>query len=604
MKSIFSNLFELNRWLALSLFFVAPIAICDTKPTQAQESQQQLQTPPSVPVHRDAQPRDSFFAIESLETKTQDLSQELLGKALESEAFYTLVGQLKPVSEGFWDSYISLETPNLSEIERVREALAAWNESKIYYANVLVYESTQRGQRYASAYVVHVPSLRRVVESNGNFFGRLGITEKTPPAEVMLTIERCRQPDDRWRGFGMVFGYPHYAIDFFVNAGMHQRETGEFIERDFRQIPTFASQSGSFVYAVPKLSPLQLEDRSLQRRAVVLLDKYRELREQGPKLKPVELLRNWMDAGNGACHPEHILAKLPPKTDAELDAAIAKWNAPKTRPPQTFFNHLFVVFNQTDFDALRKSSFVRDELAASDQGLPKFHAVDENCQAIYLRGLDTYLELLGPNNKFNEPVGKIGIGWSVEKVGELDTVQHLLTKNSTAEFTKELTRWDFDREGAVDWYYALYHASSPAANACWWFSEYHRDFIPALFPEKKLQGSRLARRDLLDSQYDPKRIIKNVHSLTIELPKDAANALRSDLGTLGWNVEQFDSRTWILRGPEFRILLTVRQDIESAKLKSIGFTTNPGREPQGPARIADGIEIVIDGADAGWIDIK
>lgn len=275
--------------------------------------------------HRQAIPRNEFFSLEGLAPEAQALSQALLLKALDGEAFYTLVGQLKPVSEGFWGSYFALEPLDLTEVERVRVALRPWNVPGLFHADVLVYESAQRGQRYASAYVVHVPSLRALVERQSEFFGQWGITTESPPGEVLLSIERCRQPGDRWRGFGLLFGYPEYAVDFFVEAGLHQRTTGEFVERDFRQIPTFTSRSGRFVYAVPKLSRPGPEDLTLERRATHLLGEYRRLRSTDKETlpDPIELLRDWMDDGHGYCHPQHLLDKLPPKTDEELDAEIA-----------------------------------------------------------------------------------------------------------------------------------------------------------------------------------------------------------------------------------------------------------------------------------------
>ena len=268
--------------------------------------------------------RSEFLSLDSLDEPTKQFSEELLLKALDGEAFYTLVGQLKPVSEGFWGGYFSVDALDLTEVERVRKAVRAWNEPDLFYADVLVYETIQNGQRYASAYVVHIPSLKKLIEDKKEFFGRWGITTDTPPAEVMMAIERSRQPDDRWQGFGLVFGYPEYAIDFFVAAGMHQRTTGEFIERDFRQIPTFSGKTGRFVYAVPKFGRLEQIDTELKRKAALLLIEYKRIRSQyiEPEKNPVGLLRDWMDDGNGSCHPKHLLSKLPVKTDAEIDAEI------------------------------------------------------------------------------------------------------------------------------------------------------------------------------------------------------------------------------------------------------------------------------------------
>ena len=477
----------------------------------------------------------------------------------------------------------------------------------MFFADVLVYESLQHGQRYASAYVIHVPSLKNLIQRESDFFARWGITVNTPPGEIMMTIERTRQPDDRWRGFGLVFGYPKYAIDFFVTAGMHQRNTGEFVERDFRQVATFAGRSGLFVYAVPKLSRTGPEDIALQRRAALFLTEYKRLRPQytAPTKNPSGLLRDWMDDGNGTCHPSHLIAKLPTKTDTELDAEIASWSTVDERPPEVKFNHLYVVLSQADFESLRSSDFLLNQFTASDQGFPKFLPVDDQCQSIYLRGQDTYIELFGPENKFGEPVGKIGVGWTVEKVGELDVLQGLLTKDSPDSFTRVLNHWDFDREGAaVNWYHSLFRNQPSTCDAVWWFSETHVDFIPALYPDTSADGDCISRRDFLKSRYDATRILKNFTNLTIHLPPEAARSLRSDLDRVGWRNEEFDARTWILRGPDFRLMIFVQPEGADARLSSIGFETHPGFETQSQQTLGDNTEVSFDGKQSGWILFK
>lgn len=552
-------------------------------------------------------PRSKFLPTEVLDEKTKKLSDNLLLKALDSEAFHTLVGQLKPVSEGFWGGYFSVDPSDLTEIEQVRAALRGWHVPGLFYADVLVYESIQHGHRYASAYVVHVPSLKALIEREHDFFARWGITVDTPPGEIMMAIERSRRPDDRWRGFGLVFGYPKYAIDFFVTAGLHQRSTGEFVERDFRQVATFGGRSGRFVYAVPKLSRSNTEDIALQRRAAAFFSEYKRLRPQytKPTQDPSGLLRDWMDDGNGMCHPDHLIAKLPAKTEAELDAEIASWSVPEARPPEVKFNHLYVVLSQSEFEAVRSSKFLLNQFAASDQGFPKFLPVDEQTQSIYLRGRDTYIELFGPDNKFGEPVGKVGVGWSVEKVGELDIVQDLLAKDPMVSFTRVLNQWDFDQEGpAVNWYHSLFRNHPSTSDAVWWFSETHVDFMPALYPRKSADRELILRRDFLESRYDATRILKNVTNLAIHLPPDVARSLRSDLDQVGWRSEEFDSRTWILRGSDFRLMIMVQPDGAKARLSSIGFETNPGFETQSQQSLGEKTEISFDGNQSGWIVFK
>ncbi len=68
--------------------------------------------------------------------------------------------------------------------------------------------------------------------------------------------------------------------------------------------------------------------------------------------------------------------------------------------------------------------------------------------------------------------------------------------------------------------------------------------------------------------------MKNVTTLTLELPPDTASLLRGDLESVGWRTDEFDAKTWLMRGPEFRIMVLVQPKAARARLTSIGFETN------------------------------
>ncbi len=82
----------------------------------------------------------------------------------------------------------------------------------------------------------------------------------------------------RLRAYGHLFGYPDYAVDFFVEAYHQHQQTKSFVERDFFQIPVFTSKTGRFVYAMPKVHTPTETDSSLYRRALKVLDSYKEVR--------------------------------------------------------------------------------------------------------------------------------------------------------------------------------------------------------------------------------------------------------------------------------------------------------------------------------------
>lgn len=135
----------------------------------------------------------------------------------------------------------------------------------------------------------------------------------------------------------------------------------------------------------------------------------------------------------------------------------------------------------------------------------------------------------------------------------------------------------------------------------WWFSETHVDFIPALYPNKARGRDPITRRDFLESRYDQTRILKNVNNFTFELPFSAARLLRTDLEKVGWRCEEFDSRTWILRGSDFRMMLFVQPKGVQSKIRSIGFDGNSNKAHTSQVSIGSDIQVRCDENGSGCI---
>lgn len=260
-------------------------------------------------------PRAQCFPTEKLPPALRAKSEELLLKALDSEALYTLIGGLKPMSSGVASFKFAVKQPDLREIEEARQALAAWRCGDELFADVRhfaqTYEDSKTKEltRAAEAVVLNLPALAAVVSKYADYFGPFGLTSHAHPMEVLMAIEYS-QPGPRWRGYGYLFGFPSYAVDFFVNAGETEKQTGKFVERDFLSIPTFGAERHHFVWAVPKGYVEQDEDRAIRVRAAEVLAAYRERRARfigAGKPGVAELLRDWFDDGKGFCLPSNAM---------------------------------------------------------------------------------------------------------------------------------------------------------------------------------------------------------------------------------------------------------------------------------------------------------
>lgn len=200
----------------------------------------------------------------------------LVTKALDDEALFTVAGGLKPASEGFWHLSLDVAAADLAAISATRAALAPWRNDDLW-ADVHVFHDAYEGKRAARAYVVHRAALAELLRTHATFFAPFGLGPDNHPAEVFAVVERLPK-FDRDRGFGLLFGYPEHAIEFFLAAGKVQAEGGQAQKRRFVQIPTHSAPTGRFVYAVAADAEERPEDRELAAAAAVRLARYRELR--------------------------------------------------------------------------------------------------------------------------------------------------------------------------------------------------------------------------------------------------------------------------------------------------------------------------------------
>jgi hypothetical protein len=243
------------------------------------------------------------FAVERLPPAIRARSEELLLKALDNESLYTLVGGVKAMSSGVKGLQFSVEKPDLKEIEEIRQALSVWQCNGEIRATMHHFLAVHEGKRSADVSVFHLPKLGEVIQEKAGFFAQYGFTASADPMEVLTTIEQKEQPV-RLRGQGYLFGYPDYAVDFFVSAFEEEQKTKKFVPRKFLSIATFARPERGFVYAVPKDAEEREEDRVLRRRAEAILKEYRKRREMyigEGKPGPGRLLRDWYDDGKGRC---------------------------------------------------------------------------------------------------------------------------------------------------------------------------------------------------------------------------------------------------------------------------------------------------------------
>lgn len=221
------------------------------------------------------------------------LSPDTLALAMmDSEALYTIAAGVKPVSEGFWRKSFPDSSPVEAEIGPALQALRKLPLGPDFETGILVFKNPAGGRKHATAFVAHKPRLRDLVARHPKVFEGIGVKPWSSAHFVMEAIDQAAS-STRWRGFGLVFGYPDYAVQFFVAAGETQEKTGVFVSRDFVHLPTFRAEKGVFVYAVPNGHAETSEDRILREKVSTLLSNYSAKRREfigDGKQGPIPLL--------------------------------------------------------------------------------------------------------------------------------------------------------------------------------------------------------------------------------------------------------------------------------------------------------------------------
>ncbi len=252
-------------------------------------------------------PRRECFPIERLPASLRARAEETLLALLDSEALYTVVGGVKPISSGFVRLSLKVAAPDTRALNELQQILSALRCGGDLRCELLPFHALYDGTRFVEGAVFYRPAVARTVAAHPEFFAPFGLAPDSDPLAIALLIEHDATTA-RNRGLGYLYGFPRYAVDFFVRAADDEERTRQRVPRDFVQIPTAAADTGRFVYAVPKGHTPRTEDIALKEAAALILAEYRARRERyiGPgKPGVVALLRDWFDDGTGLCAPAH-----------------------------------------------------------------------------------------------------------------------------------------------------------------------------------------------------------------------------------------------------------------------------------------------------------
>jgi hemoglobin-like flavoprotein len=236
------------------------------------------------------------------------LADSVLAYALDHEALYSLADTLKPISSVKFlrfnvakdstmrdgDKLITTSDSLLQKIESYQKVCKALSKGDFEFI-LMPFARTEKTIRNLEIYVVRKSRLSSILKTHASFFGQWGFTPTTNAAVVLTAIE-YESRLDRNRAYGYLFGYPSYAVDFFVESTKKQETDPEkkLVARDFFAIPVFAGNKGYFTYAMPKGYKTTSVDSTIYNKAAKTLTKYKNLREKYKTDDGLKALKLWM----------------------------------------------------------------------------------------------------------------------------------------------------------------------------------------------------------------------------------------------------------------------------------------------------------------------
>jgi hypothetical protein len=235
------------------------------------------------------------------------LADSILAYALDHEALFTLADTLKPISSVKFlrfaiakdssqkdgDIIITTKDSLLQKIDAYQQACNALSKGDWQFI-LMPFQRTEKSMRNMEIYVVRKSVFAKKIVQYQSFFGQWGFTAHTNAAVVIPVIE-YESKWDRNRAYGYLFGYPEYAVDFFVEANKMQESdpNKKMVGRNFFAIPVYAGNQGFFTYAMPKTYQPNNVDSSIYKNAANTLNKYKVIREKYISTAGLKALDLW-----------------------------------------------------------------------------------------------------------------------------------------------------------------------------------------------------------------------------------------------------------------------------------------------------------------------
>lgn len=212
-------------------------------------------------------------------------------------------------------------------------------------------------------------------------------------------------------------------------------------------------------------------------------------------------------------------------------------------------NHVYVVLDQSTFDAIRSDPRVTQLLGPSDGGLPDYAPPPADTDRIFLRGRTTYLELFAPKNRFNEPVGKVGIALAEDRARDFERLAKQWQAHCPSGFSRATVAWT-QSQPPIPWYDSIQCRDTAVSHdLSIWATVYRPEF-----GRWQSGAPRTDRRSILAPRAAAGQGMFDITGLTLSIPVADRWKIAQQLSAAGFRSE-VKGRKAVFKGRGWSIVL-------------------------------------------------
>lgn len=244
------------------------------------------------------------------------------------------------------------------------------------------------------------------------------------------------------------------------------------------------------------------------------------------------------------------------------------------------------------FAALRDSAVLSAVLGRTDGGLPDYAPPTADADRIFFRGRKTYLEIFAPRNRFNEPVGKVGLGLGLDVPADFDALEAAWGRHCGAGARRTPVAWR-RTDPPTPWYDAVQcDDTAGGPDLAVWAMVYRPEFQRWQASAPADAQHRTARADILSLRATSAQGLFDITGLTLSLSPSLRDRLVLQLVAAGFT-HRVEPDQHVLSGDD--LVLRFNTGSDAAGLVAINLvvaSVGHVRLPLG------GLEFAADGAAA------